>query len=75
MLGLVRRFGAERTDSACAKALELEVVDVTRVQRMLERALEGDSTPSSHGAPQAEQGALRFARDAGEFAVGSGSAS
>ncbi len=75
LLGLVRRFGDERTEAACRKALDLEVVDVTRIARMLERALETDSTPSPKQPAAPAQGTLRFARDAGEFAVGSGGAS
>jgi hypothetical protein len=71
LLGLVRRYGAERTEAACRKALDLEVVDVTRIARMLERALETDATPGpSPNTPRPEQATLRFARDPGEFAVG-----
>jgi hypothetical protein len=40
LLSLVKRFGAERVKQACRRTLDLEVVDVTRVQRILERALE-----------------------------------
>jgi len=67
LLGLVRRFGAERVEQACARALELDVVDVTRVARMLDRALEaaGD-LPAPRPSGNVVQ--LRFARDASEFA-------
>lgn len=65
LLGLVRRFSAERVDDACAKALELDVVDVNLVSRMLERALE--STPTAQPAPSAQVIPLRFARAAEEF--------
>ncbi|MDA8330312.1 MAG: IS21 family transposase [Candidatus Dormibacteraeota bacterium] len=40
LLGLVKRYGAERVGQACAKTLALDVVDVVRVQRILEQALE-----------------------------------
>jgi transposase len=64
LLGLVRRFGPERVDEACAKALELEVVDVSLIARMLERALESrpaDDRPAATVVP------MRFARADHEF--------
>jgi hypothetical protein len=36
LLGLARSYGAETVDAACARALELDVVDVNKVARMLE---------------------------------------
>jgi len=36
--GTGARFSAERVDEACAKALELNVVDANLIARMLERA-------------------------------------
>ncbi len=68
LLGLVRRFSAERTDEACAKALELDVVDVTLISRMLERALE--SRPATEPLPAAQVIPLRFARAPEEFRPG-----
>src|SRR5205807_7627904 len=35
LLGLVRRHGAERVDQACARALEVEAVNVGLIERML----------------------------------------
>ena len=68
LLGLVRTYGPAPVDAACAKALEVEVVDVTRIARMLERALEASPAP-----PQAPTGdgavvQLRFARSKNDFA-------
>lgn len=40
LLGLVRRYGAERVETACAKALEAETLNVGLIGRMLERATE-----------------------------------
>jgi transposase len=67
LLGLVRTYGPDPVDAACAKALEVEVVDVTRIARMLERALE--SSPALR-QPPAGGGAvvLRFARSKEDFA-------
>src|SRR5216684_37265 len=60
--GLVRRYGPARVDAACAKALEVEVVDVTRIARMLERALEASPSSETTPGPTAAVLDLRFAR-------------
>ncbi len=71
LLGLARRFGGAATDEACARALELDVVDVTRIQTMLEKGLVRRKLLSSSPAPRAQAGkVLRFARDAVEFRTG-----
>jgi hypothetical protein len=65
LLGLVRSYGAGPVEAACARALELDVVDVTKIARMLEQAIErapGAVTAKVVGGP------ARFARDPGEFA-------
>jgi hypothetical protein len=67
LLGLVRTYGPDPVDAACAKALEVEVVDVTRIARMLERALE--SSPALRQPPAAGGAVvLRFARSKEDFA-------
>jgi len=59
LLGLARRFGDTRVDTACAQALALDVVDVGLIARMLERAREhGETTPLG----VAQTLPLRFAR-------------
>ena len=70
LLGLVRRFGAERVDACCCKALELDVVDVGLIARMLERA--ADETAGATTAPPttARVIPMRFARSAEEFRPG-----
>lgn len=45
LLGLVRRYGAERVEAACSAALDLDVVSVTKIAAMLERATE-TTTPT-----------------------------
>jgi hypothetical protein len=55
-------------DAACAKALEVEVVDVTRIARMLERALEASPAPGAAPAVEAAVIDLRFARPKDDFA-------
>lgn len=66
LLGLVRSYGPDPVDAACARALELDVVDVTKISRMLEQAGETRPVPSSAGVAG---GPARFARDAAEFQV------
>jgi hypothetical protein len=67
LLGLVRTYGPAPVEQACARALELDVVDVTKIARMLEQARE--QQPASAAAPVVG-GPARFARDPGEFAAG-----
>lgn len=60
VLGLVRRYGADRVEAACAKALELEAHDVSLIARMVERAREREDLPQPPPAGKVVQ--LRFAR-------------
>jgi hypothetical protein len=66
LLGLVQKWGPERVEAACAKALEAEAVDVGLVGRIIERAKEKEQ---SEKAPSANVIAGRFARDAKEFSA------
>ena len=66
LLGLVKRWGAERVDAACARALDAEAVSVGLIGRMLERATETEP-PAQPSPATAHPG--RFARDVGHFAV------
>lgn len=66
LLGLVRSYGPGPVQAACARALELDVVDVTKIARMLEQARENQTA----AAPATLVGGpARFARDPGEFQV------
>ena len=67
LLGLVKRFGAARVNDACGKALALDVVDVMRVERMLQRALESD--PAASAPTAAASTNLRFLRPVADYAV------
>jgi hypothetical protein len=64
LLGLARSYGPEVVDAACARALELDVVDVNKVARMLEQARERAPLPAQ---AKVVGGPSRFARDAQEF--------
>jgi hypothetical protein len=68
LLGLVRSFGAGAVQAACARALELGVVDVTKIARMLEQARETQPTPTT--TANVVGGPARFARDPAEFQAG-----
>jgi hypothetical protein len=69
LLGLVRKWGPRRVDTACARALEAEAISVPLIGRMLQRATEDQDLP--HTPPLPFPGAPpRFARDASHFATG-----
>ena len=66
LLGLVRRYGPGPVDTACQRALELDVVNVTKIASMLEKATENTPPPP----PPAAAAAARFARDPAEYRPG-----
>jgi hypothetical protein len=67
LLGLVRTYGPDAVEAACIRALELDVVDVTKIARMLEQAREHQQPAQP---AKVVGGPARFARDAAEFATG-----
>ena len=67
LLGLTRSYGTAAVDAACARALELDVVDVRKIARMLEQASERQPAPP---AAKVVGGAARFARDNTEYRAG-----
>jgi hypothetical protein len=69
LLGLAKKWGPARVNTACVKALEAETVNVGLIERMIERATENAEAPA---APVGDVVAGRFERDPGEFAVGGG---
>ncbi|MBO0879150.1 MAG: IS21 family transposase [Mycobacterium sp.] len=64
LLGLCRSYGPAAVDTACARALELDVVDVRKIARMLEQATERQ--PALIPA-KIVGGPARFARDNSEY--------
>lgn len=71
LLGLVRRFGAAAVGPACQRALDADVIDVMRVTRMVEAALE--QAPNAAQPPRvASARPPRFLRDAAEYRLGQG---
>lgn len=65
LLGLVKRYGPTPVNTACGRALELDVVSVPKIAAMLHKATE--NTPVE--PPRAATGLApaRFARDPGEY--------
>ncbi|SEB76331.1 IS21 family transposase [Rhodococcus koreensis] len=66
LLGLVRRYGPGPVDTACSTALDLDVVSVSKIASMLERATE-TTAPLLPAAGSAAPS--RFTRDPAEFAT------
>jgi hypothetical protein len=66
LLGLVKKWGPERVDAACARAAEAEAFNVGLIGRMLERGTEGriEETPIQQRLP-----GTRFARPSEQFAL------
>lgn len=67
LLGLVRRYGAARVTEACTTALAADLLDVKRLQRMLELAVTAAPTSASSAArviPLA-----RYLRPANQYAL------
>jgi hypothetical protein len=62
--GLVRRHGADRVEQACSVALDLDVVSVTKIASMLERATENTAPALPRAVGDTP---TRFSRDPNEF--------
>jgi len=67
LLGLARRYGDAPVNTACGKALEVDVISVTKIASMLEKAAENTPVPAPRPTAVGE---ARFARDPGEYATG-----
>ncbi|HEY3059878.1 MAG TPA: hypothetical protein VGL99_12970, partial [Chloroflexota bacterium] len=73
LLRLAERYGAERTDQACAYALSFELIHVRRLKHILEHALDHDQPPSTVAASESIVGvdrtppSSRFARPGSAF--------
>ena len=68
LLRLGQRYTSERLDSACRRALEVDLIDVRRVERILIQALEQQEAPE-HPSPLP---AGRFARPGDVFSLRKG---
>jgi transposase len=70
LLGLVKKWGPERVNTACGSALEHEAINVGLIGRMLERATENDNAAQAEASLAGVVVAARFARHPDHFAVG-----
>jgi hypothetical protein len=69
LLGLVKKWNAERVNAACERALDAEAINVGLIGRMLERGTEAGEDPPAKPSPAGTVVAPRFARDDSHFAV------
>ncbi len=67
LLGLVRRYGPGPVETACSRSLDLDVVSVSKIASMLEKAIERKQ-PVLPAAAGSQTG--RFTRDPAEYALG-----
>lgn len=72
LLRLCERYGAERVNALCERALAFDVVDVPRIERMLKSASHVEIEAQTSG--KLVQLGARFARDASSFATTKGGA-
>jgi hypothetical protein len=66
LLRLAERYGAARLDAACRRALDFDLVDVYRIQRILEQGLESQNEPQPIVGQQSAL-ELKFLRPAQHF--------
>lgn len=73
LLGLVNKWGPERVNAVCRRALDAEAVNVGLIGRMLERGIEnGPDLPAQAPPPADNVVAPRFARADSHFTVRTG---
>ena len=68
LLGLVRRYGPDPVEAACERSLDLDVVSVTKIASMLDKAREREqpTLPAAAGSTPTTTGG-RFARTPSEY--------
>lgn len=68
LLRLVDKYGAERTDAACRRALNFDLINVRRVERIITQGLERPSTTTQRTkSSKVVQLPLRFLRQPDSF--------
>jgi transposase len=69
LLRLVNKYGAERVEHACRRALSFDLVHVGRVENIVRQSLECESGPASAGSKPKQLRLIpaRFLRPAGSF--------
>jgi hypothetical protein len=77
LIGLARAYGEAAVEQACAAALELDVISVSKIKSIVEKGSEKQATRAAARHRQAGEAAAgataaRFARDPREFATATG---
>jgi transposase len=67
LLRLCERYGRDRVEAVCQRALDFDVIDVPRIERMLRSAQKIEDDASERGKLHRLPARPRFARDAGSF--------
>jgi transposase len=67
LLRLANKYGAERVDQACRRALSFDLLHVGRVETIVRQSLERESGPARPGSKQLRLVPARFLRPAGSF--------
>jgi hypothetical protein len=70
LIGLAKRYGAEAAEAACSRALDVDVINVSKIESMLKNATE--KAPAAASLAAAADGGGRFARDPAEYATATG---
>jgi hypothetical protein len=69
LLGLVKRYGAARVEAECERALAAELIDVSRLKRMIVIASPSFPTPPETTSPQRLLPLARYLRPAAHYAL------
>jgi len=69
LLGVCETYGSEAVEEACRRALELDVVDIKRIEGMLEKGLERRRPVRVRDAPEPRGQLLAFERPSSAFAL------
>jgi transposase len=72
LIGLAKRYGAAAADAACARALDVDVIDVSKIESMLKNATENAPPAATAAGLAPAAGGGRFARDPAEYATATG---
>ena len=65
LLNLAKKYGADRTDASCKRALDYDLINVYKLDRILKQALDLDQPDIRHRQPV--QMSLRFLRENTSF--------
>src|SRR5260370_31791735 len=68
LVGLAKRYGPAAAEAACARALDVDVINVSKIESMLVNATEKNQAVQA----AAPAGTGRFARDPAEYSTATG---